>query len=168
MTVWQYGDNINTDQLFPGKYTYTCSTPPEIVPHLFEDLDPTFVDNVKEGDFIVAGKNFGCGSSREQPVLGLKAVGIAAIISQSFARIFYRAAINQGLTLIECPDAVTSYKKGDTIRLNLDQGELWMGEKKFKFPPLPLEIQAIGRAGGLLPYTRKKLHKQVPPSKKRH
>jgi len=168
MAVWHYGDNINTDQLFPGKYTYTCATPSEIVPHLLEDLDPTFVDTVKKGDVIVAGKNFGCGSSREQPVVGLKAVGIAAIIAQSFARIFYRAAINQGLTLIQCPEAVASYKKEDTIRIKPDQGELWMGEKKFRFPPLPPEIQAIGKAGGLLPYTKKKLHTQVSPSKKRH
>lgn len=167
MTVWQYGDNINTDQLFPGKYTYTCATPSEIVPHLLEDLDPTFVANVKKGDFIVAGKNFGCGSSREQPVVGLKTVGIAAIIARSFARIFYRAAINQGLTLIECPDAVTAYRKGDTIQVNRDQGDLYMGDKKFKFPPLPPEIQAIGKAGGLLPYTKKKLHKQGSPSKKK-
>jgi len=167
MTVWQYGDNINTDQLFPGKYTYTCSTPPEIIPHLLEDLDPGFVTNVKEGDFIVAGKNFGCGSSREQPVLGLKAVGIEAIIAGSFARIFYRAAINQGLTLIECPHAVTAYRTGDSVRVDLDRGDLWIGEKKFRFPPLPPEIQAIGAAGGLLAYTKKKLRKQVSPSKKR-
>jgi len=166
MTVWQYGDNINTDQLFPGKYTYTCATPSEIVPHLLEDLDSTFVDNVKKGDFIVAGKNFGCGSSREQPVIGLKAVGIAAIIAQSFARIFYRAAINQGLTLIECPEAVTAYRKGDTIQMNLDRGDLYIGEKKFKFPPLPPEIQEIGKAGGLLPYAKKKLHKEVSSKKK--
>ena len=93
MKVWKYGDNINTDMLFPGKYTYTCSTAEEIKPHLLEDLDSSFSKDVSEGDLIFAGINFGCGSSREQPVVGLKAVGIKAIVAKSFARIFYRAAI---------------------------------------------------------------------------
>ena len=93
MRVWQYGDDINTDMLFPGKYTYTCSTPEEIIPHLLEDLDPSFAENVEGGDIILAGKNFGCGSSREQPVVGLKAVKIQAIVAKSFARIFYRAGM---------------------------------------------------------------------------
>ena len=101
MKVWKYGDSINTDMLFPGKYTYTCSTPEEIIPHLLKDLDAEFATSAKPGDVILAGDNFGCGSSREQPVLGFKAVGIVAIVARSFARIFYRAAINQGMTLIE-------------------------------------------------------------------
>jgi 3-isopropylmalate/(R)-2-methylmalate dehydratase small subunit len=166
MTVWQYGDNVNTDQLFPGKYTYMCSTPSEIIPHLLEDLDPGFVKGVKKGDIIVAGRNFGCGSSREQPVLGLKAVGIVAIVAKSFARIFYRAAINQGLTLIECPDAVTAYKKGDVILVKLERGELVVGEKIFMFPVPPPEILAISDAGGLLAYTQKKLKKMSKQRKK--
>ena len=106
MKVWNYGDDINTDMLFPGKYTYTCATAEEIKPHLLEDLDATFAKGVQAGDVLVAGRNFGCGSSREQPVVGLKAVGVAAIVAKGFARIFYRAAINQGLLLIECPGAV--------------------------------------------------------------
>ena len=112
MKVWRYGDNVNTDQLFPGKHTYTCSTSEEILPHLLEDLDPQFAGNVAEGDILLAGKNFGCGSSREQPVVGLRAVGVQAIVAGSFARIFYRAAINQGLLLVECPDAVEAFKEG--------------------------------------------------------
>ena len=159
MKIWKYGDNINTDQLFPGKYTYTCSTPDEIKSHLFEDLDNDFAPNVKTGDIILAGKNFGCGSSREQPVIGLKAVGVQAIIAESFARIFYRAAINQGLNLIECPEAVRYYQKGDTILINLDTGVLQIREKKFKIPSPPEEIIAIRKAGGLLPDTRMKLKK---------
>jgi 3-isopropylmalate/(R)-2-methylmalate dehydratase small subunit len=103
MSIWRYGDNVNTDQLFPGKYTYNCSTPDEIKPHLLEDLDPSFAKNVKSGDIIIGGKNFGCGSSREQPVVGLKAVGIKAVIAESFARIFYRSAINQGLLYVYLP-----------------------------------------------------------------
>lgn len=157
MKVWKYGDDINTDLLFPGKYTYTCATAEEIKPHLLEDLDPNFAANVEEGDIILAGKNFGCGSSREQPVLGLKAVGITAIVARSFARIFYRAAINQGLILVESPDAVSAYKDGDTIELDVKGGTIKVGDKTFSFPPLPPEILAIRNEGGLLPYTRKKL-----------
>jgi 3-isopropylmalate/(R)-2-methylmalate dehydratase small subunit len=157
MTIWKYGDNINTDMLFPGKYTYTCSTADEIKPHLLEDLDPLFAKNVKEGDLIIAGKNFGCGSSREQPVLGLKAVGITAVVAESFARIFYRASINQGLLLIECPEAVKAYKQGDNVSLDVEKGLISVGSRTFSFPRLPSEILEICNAGGLLPYTRQKL-----------
>ncbi|RLF41212.1 MAG: 3-isopropylmalate dehydratase [Thermoplasmata archaeon] len=159
MRIWRYGDDINTDMLFPGKYTYTCSTPDEIKPHLLEDLDPEFARKVKPGDIIVAGKNFGCGSSREQPVVGLKAVGIKAVIAESFARIFYRAAINQGLLLIESAEAVKAYKPGDKISIDIDKGRITVGDKEFSFPPLPKEILAIREAGGLLNYTREKLRK---------
>ncbi len=157
MTVWKYGDSINTDMLFPGKYTYTCGTAEEVIPHLLEDLDPEFAGKVAEGDIIFAGENFGCGSSREQPVLGLKAVGIAAVVAESFARIFYRAAINQGLILIECPEAVKGYKEGDQVELDIENGVITMGGEGFDFPKLPDEILAIREAGGLLAYTRKKL-----------
>ncbi|RLF30040.1 MAG: 3-isopropylmalate dehydratase [Thermoplasmata archaeon] len=160
MRIWKYGDNINTDMLFPGKYTYTCSTPEEIKPHLLEDLDPLFAKNVKEGDIILAGRNFGCGSSREQPVVGLKAVGIKAVIAKSFARIFYRAAINQGLLLIECPEAVDAYSEGDKIEINAEKGIIKIGDKRFSFPSLPPEILAIRDAGGLLSYTKLKLRKK--------
>jgi 3-isopropylmalate/(R)-2-methylmalate dehydratase small subunit len=145
--------------LFPGKYTYTCSIAEEIKPHLLEDLDPDFAKNVKSGDIIFAGKNFGCGSSREQPVIGLKAVGIKAVVAESFARIFFRAAINQGLTLIECPEAVRAYDDGDNVELDIDNGKLVVADKTFSFPKLPKEILAIRDAGGLLEYTRSKLKK---------
>jgi 3-isopropylmalate/(R)-2-methylmalate dehydratase small subunit len=157
MIVWIYGDDINTDMLFPGKYTYTCSTVKEIIPHLLEDLDPTFSSNVKKGDVIFAGKNFGCGSSREQPVVGLKGVGIKAVVAKSFARIFYRSAINQGLLLIESPKAVESYNKGDTVSIDIDKGIILINNKQFSFPMIPSEIIAIQKAGGLLNYTRKRL-----------
>jgi len=160
MKVWKYGDNINTDMLFPGKYTYTCSTPEEVTPHLLEDLDASFAKNVHEGDIIFAGKNFGCGSSREQPVVGLKAVGIKAVVAESFARIFYRSAINQGLILIECPLAMQAYVEGDAIELDVDKGTLVVGGKTFTFPKLPTEILAIRDAGGLLACTRSKLKKK--------
>jgi 3-isopropylmalate/(R)-2-methylmalate dehydratase small subunit len=157
MKVWKYGDDINTDMLFPGKYTYTCATAEEIIPHLLEDLDPEFAKNAAKGDIILAGKNFGCGSSREQPVLGLKALGIQAIIAVSFARIFYRAAINQGLILAECAEAVNAYKDGDELLFSASEGKIKISNQEFTFPKLPPEILAIRDAGGLLPYTRNKL-----------
>jgi 3-isopropylmalate/(R)-2-methylmalate dehydratase small subunit len=157
MKVWKYGDSINTDMLFPGKYCYTASTIEEIKEHLLEDLDTNFAKEVKEGDIIFAGRNFGCGSSREQPVLGLKAFGIKAVVAESFARIFYRAAINQGLVLIENPEAVQAYTGSEDISLDLEKGELMVGDQTFTFPPLPPEIKAIAEAGGLLEYTKNKL-----------
>jgi len=160
MKIWQYGDNINTDMLFPGKYTYTCNTPEEIKPHLLEDLDPLFAKNVKKGDLIFAGRNFGCGSSREQPVLGIKAVGIAAVVAESFARIFYRSSINQGLLLIECPEAVRAYQQGDNVCLDVEKGTIMIGSTTFSFPKLPKEILAIRDSDGLLPYTRKKIRRK--------
>jgi 3-isopropylmalate/(R)-2-methylmalate dehydratase small subunit len=160
MKVWKYKNDINTDMLFPGKYTYTCATPEEIKPHLLEDLDPDFAANVKEGDLLFAGTNFGCGSSREQPALGLKSVGMQAIVAKSFARIFYRASINQGLILVECPEAVDAYKDGDTVTLEAAAGKIKVGDTEFSFPKLPPEILAIRDAGGLLPYTRAMLKKE--------
>ncbi len=157
MTTWHYGNDINTDMLFPGKYTYTCSKAEEILPHLLEDLDPAFAKGVKPGDIILAGSNFGCGSSREQPALGLRAAGIAAVVAKSFARIFYRAAINQGLLLIECPEAVDAYHAGDPVNLDLAAGTITIAGHPHKFPSLPPEILAIRDAGGLLEYTRAKL-----------
>ncbi len=153
MKVWKYEDDINTDMLFPGKYTYTCSTPDEIKPHLLEDLDPNFAGQVQPGDLIMAGKNFGCGSSREQPVVGLKAVGVQGVVAKGYARIFYRAAINQGLLLVECAPAVEAYQDGDEVDLNAQEGWISVGGRKFTFPKLPPEILAIREAGGLLPYT---------------
>jgi 3-isopropylmalate/(R)-2-methylmalate dehydratase small subunit len=156
MNIWRYGDNIDTDMLFPGKYVYTCGVADEIIPHLLEDLDPSFSKNVKKGDVIIAGKNFGCGSSREQPVIGLKVVGIKAVIAKSFARIFYRAAINQGLVLIECPEAVEYYSKDKNVEIDMDNGKINVEDKSFSYPKWPDQIIAIRNAGGLLEYTRKK------------
>lgn len=157
MTVFKYGDDINTDLLFPGRYTYTCSKAEEILPHLLEDLDPEFAKKVRPGDVILAGKNFGCGSSREQPALGLKAAGIQAVVAKSFARIFFRAAVNQGLLLVECPEAVEAWREGDEVAVDAAAGVVAVGGKAFTFPALPPEILAIRDAGGLLAYARAKL-----------
>ncbi|MEN6451924.1 MAG: 3-isopropylmalate dehydratase [Thermoguttaceae bacterium] len=155
--VWHYGDDINTDMLFPGKYTYSCSKTEQILPHLLEDLDPRFAGEVRPGDLLLAGRNFGCGSSREQPAVGLKAAGVEAVVAKSFARIFFRAAINQGLLLVECPEAVDAYHEGDAVVLDPAAGTISVGGRAFSFPSLPDEILAIRRAGGLLPYVRAKL-----------
>jgi 3-isopropylmalate/(R)-2-methylmalate dehydratase small subunit len=157
--VWQYGDDVNTDMLFPGKYTYSCSKAEQILPHLLEDLDPSFAAGVRPGDVLLAGKNFGCGSSREQPVVGLVAAGVEAVVAKSFARIFYRSAINQGLLPVECPAAVDAYRPGDAVSLDAVTGRVAVGERSFSFPNLPKEILAIRDAGGLLPYARAKLRK---------
>jgi len=157
MTVWRYGDDVDTDQLFPGKYTYTCSTPEEILPHLLEDLDPDFSEQVAPGDIIMAGSNFGCGSSREQPAVGLKAAGVQAIIAESFSRIFYRAAVNQGLVLVECPEAVQAFREGDAVTCDPETGEVTVGEQRFQTPPLPDMLKEIRDAGGLLDAVRARL-----------
>jgi 3-isopropylmalate/(R)-2-methylmalate dehydratase small subunit len=165
MKVWKYGDNVNTDMLFPGKYTYTCSKAPEILPHLLEDLDPTFAKNVRRGDVLLVGENFGCGSSREQPALGLYAAGIRAIVGKSFARIFYRASINQGLILIECPAAVDAFVASKSVlELDIEGSKITVDGHAFSFPKLPAQILAIRDAGGLLEYTLGRLRN----AKKQH
>jgi len=155
MAVHFYDQNdINTDLLFPGKYTYTCGTGPEIAPHLLEDLDPEFHLKVKPGDVIMAGSNFGCGSSREQPALGLKYVGVGAVIAKSFARIFYRSSINQGLLLVQCPEAVENYTPGDEVSLEPSRGIVTVGGREYNFPPLPEEMLKVLQAGGLLEWIK--------------
>jgi len=127
--VWKYGDDVNTDVIFPGKYTYTVAEPEEMAKHALEDLDPEFAGNVHEGDAIVAGKNFGCGSSREQAASCLKYAGVEAIIAKSFARIFYRNAINFGLPAIVCPEAARTLKAGDSVEIDIyDGGDELIGE----------------------------------------
>ena len=147
---------------FAGNLTYNIfsSDPETILPHLFEGFDKSFAGNVKKGDIIIAGDNFGCGSSREQPVLGMKAVGVQAVVAKGYARIFYRAAINQGLLLVECADAVDAFKEGDEVKLDTEAGSITVGDKSFSFPKLPPEILAIRDAGGLLPYTVRALEKK--------
>lgn len=158
--VWKYGDNINTDVIFPGKYTYTITERSEMPQYALEDLDPEFAKNVKPGDVIVAGKNFGCGSSREQAVIALTEAGVSAIIAPSFARIYFRNAINEGLPLLENSEAPQDIEHGEEITIDLDKGLISTSSgKTFNFPPLPAEVQKIMEAGGLIPYLKKKLAK---------
>ena len=155
--VWKYGDDINTDVIFPGKYTYTVTDPQEMAAHALEDLDPEFAGNVQPGDVIVAGKNFGCGSSREQAAFCLTANQVGAVVAVSFARIFYRNAINAGLPTIELPTAVEQIAAGERVRIDLARGVLTCAAGEFRFPPLPPEVIGIVAAGGLVPYTRQRL-----------
>lgn len=156
--VWKYGEDINTDVIFPGKYTYTITDPANMAEHAFEDLDPVFARKVEKGDVIVAGKNFGCGSSREQAVIALKEAGISAIISPSFARIYYRNAINQGLPVLENAKAAEYLKQGDRVKIDLENGKIIASDgKEFTFPPLPPKVMEIMEDGGLIPHLRKKL-----------
>ena len=155
--VWKYGDNVNTDVIFPGKYTYTLSEAAEMAVHALEDLDPNFAAAVQPGDIIVAGRNWGCGSSREQAVICLKAAGVGAVIAVSFARIFYRNAINNGLPAIVCPAAVAALEQGQQVEVDLAAAEIRCAAGVFSFPPFPPSVQRILAAGGLIPYLKQLL-----------
>jgi len=155
--IWKYGDNVNTDVIFPGKYTYSILEPEEMAKHALEDLDPDFAAKVQPGDVIVAGRNFGCGSSREQAATCLKYAGIQAVIAKSFARIFFRNAINQGLMVIQSQDAPENIANAEEITIDLVQGKILAAKGVYKFPPLPQSVSGILEAGGLIPYTKKRL-----------
>lgn len=154
--VWKYGDNVNTDVIFPGKYTYTVTDPQEQVKHALEDLDPKFATSVQPGDIIVGGKNWGNGSSREQAVGVLKTAGVRAIIAKSFARIYFRNAVNNGLLPIVCAPAVDAIENGETISIDLGAHQIHTHAGAFDFPPLSPSLLEIVQAGGLIPMLRKK------------
>jgi 3-isopropylmalate/(R)-2-methylmalate dehydratase small subunit len=155
--AWKYGDHVNTDVIFPGKYTYTISDPAEMAPHALEDLDPEFARNVKPGDVVVGGKNFGCGSSREQAPQSIKAAGAGVIIAKGFARIFYRNCINIGLPALTSPEAVEAIEHGNAVEVNLDAGTIVVKGQTFTFPPFAGYARTIIESGGLIPHTRKVL-----------
>lgn len=154
--VWKYGDDVNTDVIFPGKYTYTVTDPLEQATHALEDLDPAFATRVQPGDIIVGGKNWGNGSSREQAVGVLKTLGVRAIIAKSIARIYFRNAVNNGVLPIVCPDAVEALEHGETISLDLDAHQIHCRAGVFDFPPLSPSLVNIIASGGLIPMLRKK------------
>jgi 3-isopropylmalate/(R)-2-methylmalate dehydratase small subunit len=158
--VWKYGDNVNTDVIFPGKYTYTVAERAEIARHALEDLDPTFAANVQPGDIIVAGRNWGCGSSREQAATCLAYNGVAAVIAASFSRIFYRNALNNGLLAIGCPAAAAAIEPGERISIDLAQSQICCAAGLFPFPPLSTSVMGIVAAGGLVAYVKRRLAEQ--------
>ena len=160
--VWKYGDDVNTDVIFPGKYTYTVTDRKEMAAHALEDLDPAFAKQVQPGDIIVAGRNFGCGSSREQAASCLKEAGVGAVLASSFARIFFRNAINEGLPLVECPAAIAAIEAGQEIAIDFERGEVEANGVTYRFPGLPESVMGIVREGGLIPYTRKMIAARKP------
>jgi 3-isopropylmalate/(R)-2-methylmalate dehydratase small subunit len=152
--VWVYGDNVNTDVIFPGKYTYNLKTPEEIAAHALEDLDPSFAPNVQPGDVIVAGRNWGMGSSREQAVTCLKYAGVNMVIASSFAGIYFRNCINQGVLPIVCPELRDVVQTGNTI--TIDGAQIIVGLHTFTVAPLSPSVQAIIDAGGLVPMLQRR------------
>ncbi|MEO0562338.1 MAG: 3-isopropylmalate dehydratase [Chloroflexota bacterium] len=152
--VWKYGDNVNTDVIFPGRYTYTLTDRNEMAMVALEDLDPTFAKMAQPGDVIVAGRNWGNGSSREQAVTCLVSLGIAAVIAESFARIYYRNAINNGLLVIEAPDVVAAVEDGDSLSIDVEGHQIRYNDEIYPFPALPESVQSIVAAGGLIPYLK--------------
>jgi 3-isopropylmalate/(R)-2-methylmalate dehydratase small subunit len=153
---WVYGDDVNTDVIFPGKYTYTIKTPEEMAAHALEDLDPTFVSGVQLGDVIIAGKNWGCGSSREQAVIALKYAGVLVIIARSFNGLYFRNCINQGVLPVVCAGILDYVKTGDTVEIDPDAGRIIAGSKVFEMPRLSPSVQAILDAGGLVPMLQRR------------
>lgn len=158
--VFKYGDNVDTDVIIPARYLNTADAN-ELAKHCMEDIDATFVSKVAPGDIMVAGRNFGCGSSREHAPLAIKANGISCVIASTFARIFYRNAINIGLPIMECPEAVDSIAAGDQLSVDLSSGTITdiTSGKTFRAEPFPPFMQDLIAAGGLAAYMRKAVQK---------
>lgn len=158
--VIKYGNNIDTDVIIPARYLNT-SEPAELAAHCMEDLDKSFPDRVQKGDIIVAGRNFGCGSSREHAPIAIKASGISCVIAETFARIFYRNAINIGLPIIECPEAARDISENDIISIDFDTGKIvnLTSNKEYTGVPFPQFMQEIIAADGLVGYIRKQINK---------
>ncbi len=155
--AFKYGNDVDTDVIIPARHL-TSADPSHLAAHCMEDIDPSFVDEVTEGDIMVGGKNFGCGSSREHAPIAIKASGISLVIADSFARIFYRNAINVGLPIMESPEAASAIGKGDEVEADFDTGlirDLTTGQT-FTAKPFPAFIKKIIDAGGLVEYTMQK------------
>ncbi|MEG6565605.1 3-isopropylmalate dehydratase small subunit [Thermoanaerobacterium saccharolyticum] len=154
----KYGDNVDTDVIIPARFLNT-SDPKELAAHCMEDLDKSFKDRVKPGDIMVAGDNFGCGSSREHAPIAIKESGISCVIAKSFARIFYRNAINIGLPILECPEAASSIEDGDIVSVDFETGVIKDITKgiEFKSQPFPEFIKKIIECGGLVNYVKEKV-----------
>ena len=156
--AWKYGDNVNTDVIFPGKYTYTVTGRTAIARHALEDLDPTFAAQVQPGDVVVAGRNWGCGSSREQAATCLVYNGVQVLIAESFSRIFYRNALNCGLLAIVCPAAAQAIQPGEALTVSLDENTITCGAGVFTFPPFSPSVLGIVQAGGLIEYVKQQMN----------
>ncbi|NPA61593.1 MAG: 3-isopropylmalate dehydratase small subunit [Epsilonproteobacteria bacterium] len=155
--VWKFGSNVDTDLIIAARYLNT-SDPNELAKHVMEDADPDFVEKMSEGDIIVAGENFGCGSSREHAPIALKSAGISAVIAPTFARIFYRNAFNMGLPIFELRE-VDEIDEGDTLKVDMSSGEIvnLTKDKRYKFTPIPDFMQQLIDAGGLIEFAKKEM-----------
>ncbi len=155
--MWLFGDNVDTDVIIPARYLNT-SDPVELGAHCMEDIDPGCGRKIAPGDIIVAGNNFGCGSSREHAPIAIRASGIACVIAASFARIFYRNSFNRGLPIFECEEAVKAIKEGDVVEVDQDKGIIidHTRDRKCSVLPLPPFMQELIESGGLLAYLKKK------------
>lgn len=162
----KYGDNVDTDVIIPGRYG-AASSMEVLARHCMEDVDPDFHKKAKAGDIIVAGSNFGCGSSREMAPLAIKAASISCVVAKSFARIFFRNSINIGLPILEAPDAVNSIEDGDQLEIDISEGVIWDLSRglSFKAKPLPGPIKEIVELGGLVPYVQKRLKEKSAKGK---
>ena len=156
--AWVYGDSVDTDVIIPARYL-TTSDAGELARHALEDLDPSFATDVDPGDVVFAGVNFGCGSSREHAPIALKGAEVAAVVVKSFARIFFRNAINTGLPVMICPSAVAATQNGDHIEVDVEEGVIRniTRQCEFRAEPLPEFVLDITRAGGLVPWVRARL-----------
>jgi len=156
--VWMFGDDINTDLIIPGKYLELVD-PEEMARHAMEGIDPEFPEKVQEGDIVVGGSNFGCGSSREHAPLALKYAGVGAVVAESYARIFYRNSINIGLPALECPGITGAVKEGDVIEVDVTEGVIKNTRTgaELGFTPLPGFMVDILNEGGLVPYLKKNM-----------
>ncbi len=158
--VWKFGDNIDTDLIIAARYLST-SNPEELAKHVMEDADPEFVNKVQAGDIIVAGENFGCGSSREHAPIALKTAGISAVIAKSFARIFYRNAFNMGLPIFELEES-DAIQEGDSVKIDMQKGEITneTQNKTYKFTPIPPFMQELIASGGLINYAKEEIKRK--------
>jgi len=157
--IWKFGNNVDTDQIIPARYL-TSSDPAHLARHVMEDADPSFPSKVKPGDIIVAGENFGCGSSREHAPIAIKAAGISCVVAKSFARIFYRNSFNMGLPIFESPDLYDSISSGEEIEIDSDRGTITvLGEnpRQFKVEPIPPFMEELIAAGSLMKYLARKV-----------
>jgi len=160
--VWKFGNDIDTDAIIPARYL-SISDPKELAKHLMENADKDFPNKVKSGDIIAAGKNFGCGSSREHAPIAIKAAGVQAVIARSFARIFYRNAFNIGLPIFESAEASSKIKETDEVEIDADNGVIrnLTAHQEYKANPIPPFMQELIDAGGLIVWTKKKLLNKV-------
>ena|SRR5207248_7081463 len=154
--VFKFGDNINSDIIIPGRYLIYIDRE-RLGQHAFEMLGEGFPDKLRSFDILVAGRNFGCGSAREQAATAIQGLGIKAVVASSFARTFYRNAINDGLPIVECPALYAAVQEGDEIRIDLEAGRIHLGEKEYPFPKMPESVRKILELGGLAEYLKSQL-----------